>query len=156
QFADYPIVKFIVAIAMAASACSSPPPSTPATPMNTIAERYVKLVLDVGQHDPAYVDAFYGPPEWKAEAEKAKRPLADIDADAAALLRELGKHDSFLVAGSDEAARKRETELVELRFEYLTKQVGALRAKVSMLEGKKLTFDEESKALYDAEAPTHI
>ena len=38
-------------------------------PMNTVAERYVKLVLAMGQHDPAYVDAYYGPPEWKAEAE---------------------------------------------------------------------------------------
>ena len=31
------------------------------SPMNTIAERYVKLVLAVGQHDADYVDAFYGP-----------------------------------------------------------------------------------------------
>ena len=43
--------------------------------MNTIAERYVKLVLAVGQHDADYVDAFYGPPEWKAEAERRKLPL---------------------------------------------------------------------------------
>ena len=44
--------------------------------MNTIAERYVKLVLALGQHDADYVDAFYGPPEWKAEAERQKTPLA--------------------------------------------------------------------------------
>ena len=31
--------------------------------MNTLAERYVYLVLALGQHD--YVDAFYGPAEWK-------------------------------------------------------------------------------------------
>ena len=51
----------------------------------------MKLVLAVGQHDPAYVDAYYGPPEWKAEAENGKRPLADIDADAARLIEELGQ-----------------------------------------------------------------
>jgi len=35
--------------------------------MNAIAERYVHLVLAVGQHDPDYVDAFYGPAEWKTQ-----------------------------------------------------------------------------------------
>ena len=33
--------------------------------MNALAERYVKLVLALGQHDPDYVDAYYGPPEWR-------------------------------------------------------------------------------------------
>ena len=33
--------------------------------MNTIAEAYVKLVLKIGQHDADYVDAYYGPEEWK-------------------------------------------------------------------------------------------
>ena len=37
----------------------------------------MKLVLAVGQHDADYVDAFYGPPEWRKEAEAAKKPLAD-------------------------------------------------------------------------------
>ena len=46
-------------------------------------------------------------------------------------------------------------EILRLRHEYLTKQLSALRARVSMLGGKTLTFDEESKALYDAVAPTH-
>ncbi len=44
--------------------------------MNTIAERYVKLVLALGQHDADYVDAFYGPPEWKAEAERQQEAAA--------------------------------------------------------------------------------
>ena len=43
--------------------------------MNRIAESYVKLVLAVGQHDADYVDAFYGPAEWRTEAETRKRPL---------------------------------------------------------------------------------
>jgi len=35
------------------------------------------------------------------------------------------------------------------------RQLAALRARVSMLGGRKLSFDEESKALYDAVAPRH-
>ena len=39
-------------------------------PMNAVAEKYAHLVLALGQHDPDYVDAFYGPAEWKTDAEK--------------------------------------------------------------------------------------
>jgi hypothetical protein len=115
----------------------------PATPMNTIAEQYVKLVLAVGRHDADYVDAFYGPAEWKAEAARKKIALAEIDATAARL-------------GSDIAAvREDGDELARLRREYLRRQLEALRARVRMLQGTKLTFDEESQALYDAVAPRH-
>jgi hypothetical protein len=55
--------------------------------MNQSAERYVKLVLAVGQHDADYVDAYYGPPAWRKDAASNKRPLAEIDADAAASKR---------------------------------------------------------------------
>jgi hypothetical protein len=112
--------------------------------LNGIAERYVKLVLGVGQHDAAYVDAYYGPAEWKTEAERQKPPLADIDRRADALVREAAA-----------AAAPAGDELARLRHEYLVRQLEALRARVRMLSGAKMSFDEESKALYDAVAPTH-
>lgn len=112
--------------------------------MNRIAESYVKLVLAVGQHDADYVDAFYGPPEWRTAAEQAKRPLPEIRDEAAALIAEI---EAQPPAGGD--------ELVRLRHQYLTRQLQALVARVNMLSGTRLTFDEESKALYDAVAPTH-
>jgi hypothetical protein len=150
--------RFILAVCLVvSSACrqGSEPPPRASTSMNAIAEQYVKLVLAMGQHDPAYVDAYYGPPEWKAEAENRKRPLADIDADAARLIEELGKFDSFIVAANTPAERERNSELTNLRFDYLQRQLEALRARVRMLSGAKLSFDEESQALYDAVAPAH-
>ena len=117
----------------------------PGLSMNTIAERYVKLVLAVGQHDADYVDAFYGPPEWKAEAERQKMPLAQIDAEAERLIGQI----------PDLSAADRGDPLVVLRREYLRRQLEALRARLRMLQGAKLTFDEESQALYDAVAPVH-
>ena len=113
--------------------------------MNALAERYVKLVLAVGQHDADYVDAYYGPPQWRKEAESAKRPLVEIERDAAAV-------QFALVAAKPAGSAE---EAVRLRHEYLTRQLGALRARVAMLAGKKFTFDEESRALYDAVAPSH-
>jgi hypothetical protein len=113
--------------------------------MNAIAEHYVRLVLAVGQHDPDYVDAYYGPPEWKAEAERHKRPIREIDADAARLIDQTPAV----------TAEERGDDLEILRREYLRRQLEALRARLRMLEGAKLTFDEESRALYDASAPVH-
>ena len=109
--------------------------------MNTFGERYVRLVLAMGQHDADYVDAYYGPQEWRPTGEK--RPLGDIDADAKALQMRLA---AISPGGVD--------ELVTLRHRYLTQQLSALRTRVAMLSGTRLTFDQESKALYDAVAPT--
>src|SRR5688572_18175510 len=115
------------------------------TNMNTLGERYVRLVLAMGQHDADYVDAYYGPPEWRKEVDAQKRPLAEITADAEVLAKEIA-------AAAPPASAD---ELTRLRHEYLARQLQSLRARAAMLTGTQLTFDEESKALYDAVAPTH-
>jgi len=113
--------------------------------MNAVAERYVHLVLGLGQHDPDYVDAFYGPADWKTEAEQQKKSLDAIGAEAAELIATLAKTPD---AGTSS------DEMLKLRREYLQNQISALAARVRMLKGEKLKFDDESRALYDAVAPT--
>src|SRR6266404_9862165 len=114
--------------------------------MNGVAEKYAHLVLAVGQHDPDYVDAFYGTAEWKTQAEKEKKSLDAIGAEAAELSATLVKTPDATTSGD---------ELLKLRLEYLQKQISALAARVRMLKGEKLKFDDESRALYDAVAPTY-
>jgi hypothetical protein len=123
---------------------------------NTIAERYVHLVLALGQHDPDYVDAFYGPAEWKTQAEKEKKSLDAIGAEAAELTANIGGRVSGGQASHSDAATTETSgdEMLKLRREYLQKQISALAARVRMLKGEKLKFDDESRALYDAVAPT--
>jgi hypothetical protein len=114
--------------------------------MNAVAERYAHLVLALGQHDPDYVDAFYGPAEWKTQVEKEKKSLDAIGAEAAELIATLAEMPD--AAASDD-------DMLRLRREYLQKQISALAARVRMLKGEKLKFDDESRALYDAVAPTY-
>ena len=114
-------------------------------PMDVIARDYVRLVLSLGQHDPDYVDAYYGPPEWKKDVESKKPGLEAIAADADSLVTRV---EGVKTAGGAD-------EMVRLRYEYLKRQLSALRARVRMLKGERLSFDEESKALYDAVAPTY-
>jgi hypothetical protein len=128
--------------------------STPGPTMNALAERYVRLVLALGQHDADSVDAYYGPAEWKVEAEKTKVPLSDIEAAAADLAADLPALAPPKPDARQDGAVS-EDEMIWLRHQYLTQQLGALRTRLSMLSGTKLTFDEESKALYNAVAPTH-
>ena len=113
------------------------------TPMNALAERYVRTVLALGQHDRDFVDAYYGPPEWKRDADASKIALDAIAAQARTLRADLSK----VPAGPDEMGR--------LRHQYLDRQLSALEARVRMLKGARLAFDKESAALYDAVAPTH-
>jgi hypothetical protein len=101
-------------------------------------------VLAVGQHDESYVDAYYGPEAWQAEAKSEKRSLDAIKQDATALIEQLVKLN---VSTSE--------EIVRLRHQYLVKQLESLVARVEILKGTRFTFDQESKALYDAVAPTY-
>ena len=110
--------------------------------MNGIAERYVRLVLALGQHDADYVDAYYGPPEWRKDAESAKAPLDELASRARTLLDAVAK----VPAPPGEIER--------LRVRYLERQLSAVAARIRMLKGERLSFDEESRALYDVVAPT--
>jgi hypothetical protein len=106
-----------------------------------LAERYVRLVLAVGQHDADFVDAYYGPDAWKPA-----RGSAPARAALLAAADELRAAIEATAAPAD--------PLVRLRREYLIAQTRATRTRLAMLAGTKLTFDAESKALYDAIAPT--
>jgi hypothetical protein len=133
-------VLSLLAASTTDGATPSPTPAT-VTSVNEIAEAYVKLVLAMGQYDPDYVDAYYGPPEWKKQS-KEKKPLDAIAAEARRLREQLAK------------ISKPMDEMEQLRRRYLTKQLSALEARVRILNGEHLKFDEESQALYDAVAPT--
>ncbi|HMI87678.1 MAG TPA: hypothetical protein VK550_26510 [Polyangiaceae bacterium] len=120
---------------------SSAQPS-PGAILDAAGERYAKLVLALGERDGDYVDAFYGPSAWRDEAKTARKGLDQIRAEATLVLAEVEK------------ARPTE-ELSRLRQSYQVHQLKALLARVAMLSGAKMSFDEESKALYDAVAPHH-
>ncbi|MEX2281562.1 MAG: hypothetical protein WEE89_03625 [Gemmatimonadota bacterium] len=141
--------RFWFLTALVAAACSGGEPEPPSSAaldstMTPLAERYVKLVLAVGEHDPNYVDAYYGPQSWRDEVKSAKPPLDTIAARARQLIAELEPID---VGSAD--------SLVQLRQGYLLRQTQSLEAYVRIMSGQRMKFDEESQALYDATAPTY-
>lgn len=109
--------------------------------MNGVAEGYVKLVLEVGKYDPLYVDAYYGPKEWKPKEENLPADsiiYSKLISDADSLLKEMELLSDY-----------KATELETLRFHYLYKQIFAVKARLIILNGSTLPFRLESRALYD-------
>ncbi len=108
--------------------------------VDEVSEQYVKLVLALGEHDPGYVDAYYGPKEWQVKASSKKMALTKI----------------ILVAKNLQQLIKQQSandEMSKLRLNYLQVQLSALHARAEILNGKKLDFDQQSLALYDTESP---
>lgn len=112
-------------------ACETPPPMEP------IAERYVKLVLAIGNYDSDMVDAYYGPKEWRAPKAAEAFPHAEMKAEAQTLLEML-------------AGQKPQGEMESQRVTFLSKQLAALAYRIDFLNGEKRSFNEETTAAYDA------
>ena len=114
--------------------------------MNTIAERYVSLVLNIGVYDPDYVDAYYGTEEWKPSGRSAvkeeKFPATVFDQEVQSLLNSLKAIDTSTLSSIE-----------KLRHASMAKQLIAVRCRIVLLSGKKLLFDEESRQTYDVVAP---
>lgn len=113
--------------------------------MNPIAEDFVKVALEIGLYDSDYIDAYYGPEEWKPN-ENVKEdsiPTAKILEKLNALLDQLNTIDESSLE-----------KIEKQRKIFINKNLIAARAKVEMISGKKYTFDEESSLLYDAVLPS--
>ncbi len=116
--------------------------------MNDIAEQYVKLVLEIGIYKPDYVDAYYGPEEWKP----VNTSPHEVDSTVIASLTE--KVDDLL--NKLEALSEYEaTGLEAKRYRFLYKQLLSVKGMISIIAGAEFTFDMEAKILYDAEPPQH-
>jgi len=109
--------------------------------LNEVAEQYVRLVLALGEHDASYVDAYYGPEQWRVHAKEKSMTLKNIIISA--------KNIQDLVK-----LEKSDDEIVQLRIAYLDAQLNALSAKALMLLGSsRFDFDQQSQALYNTQAP---
>ncbi len=115
--------------------------------MNNAAEDYVKLVLKIGQYDPDFVDAYFGPEEWK--------PKEEIDEADSKAVENLNNEVDRLLNELEQLAQYKADELLTLRYRYLYKQLLAAKTRIMMLKGIQLPFDQETNALYDVEVPSY-
>ena len=105
--------------------------------LDAIARDYVALILEIGEREPGYVDAYYGPPEWQAAAKAAPRTVPQLVEGAAGLTGRL-----HAVSGRGAAPA------VVQRRKYLLAHVSAASARLRMLSGETMSFADEAEALF--------
>ncbi|WP_380876071.1 hypothetical protein ACFB49_07200 [Sphingomonas sp. DBB INV C78] len=110
-------------------------------PMDALAESYVRLVLRVAAHEPAYLDAYFGPESWKADAERTAGTPQSLIADADRLTTSL----KALPQGKGIEVQRRA---------FLLAQLGAVRTKLAQMAGAKpLPYADEALAFYGISPP---
>ncbi|TPV95400.1 MAG: hypothetical protein B7733_10370 [Myxococcales bacterium FL481] len=119
--------------------------SHPGDPFAKLAREYVDLVLAVGEHDDGYVDAYYGPESWRERVRAEPAALSEIARRA----RDLRQR----IADTDRPTTGEDAEMWALRAAFLDAQSSSIAAYAEILAGHPLAFDDESRALYDTEAP---
>jgi hypothetical protein len=95
--------------------------------LEPIGHGYLRLALQIEQHFAGFVDAYYGPPEIKAQIEAEGRlEVGRLRDEAAALQAAISQAD-----------------LDDQRREYLRQQLQAMRTVLRRLAGEVLPFGEE-------------
>ena len=101
-----------------------------------IGEEYIRLALAIEEYLPGYVDSFFGPEEWKAQAKQAgKLPLPDLTERTARLAKDISQAD-----GMDPQRR-----------DFLARQVTAMQMSLRLQAGEQVPLAEEVNALYDVQ-----
>jgi hypothetical protein len=106
--------------------------------MDELAERYVRLALELGEYDMDYVDAYTGPAEWREQAREQLRPKEQVAADISDLLRELMNLSTDI-------------GLEQHRLDHLLKNVRAMDTRARMVMGETFSFTTEARLIYDVE-----
>ena len=114
------------------------PRATAGETLSAAARDYLVLQLAIGQKEAGYIDAYYGPPELEAEG-KALASRADLPA-LQRQAEELRKRVVRLGAGSSAESRR--------RAKFLQSQLTAAITRLRMLQGEKLSFDDEAEGLF--------
>ena len=133
-----------LALALLCSACTKEAAPDFSARLDPIAEQYVRLALALGEHDSDYVDAYFGPAEWRDVAREEALPLPEITAAAEALVARLQAVDA---ANAE--------QLLRLRHNFLLTHLQSLAAVSRVRDGLELSFDEESRLIYGFVAPSY-
>ncbi len=130
------MVRLFLALALLLATLARPAHAMTEPPLNQIALQYVRLALEVGEHEPGYIDAWFGPPAIREAARAHRRDLASLARDTEALRARL--------ATIQAQARGEERR----RADFLASQLRAVATRLRMLRGERLSFREEAEGLY--------
>ena len=129
-------MKWLLSVVVALLLAGCMTPAQRGDSLDAIARDYVGLSLEIGTHEEGYVDAYYGPAEWKQAAEANPRTVPALAAAAADLQARL------------RATSRPSDPLVQRRRAFLDAQLTAARTRLRMIAGERLSFAEEAQGLF--------
>lgn len=137
---------FILILLLVAFGCTQNQGSKPSahTELNVIAIEYVRLGLDIGQYDPAFVDAYYGPDSLKPTGTPNK--VFPKDSLLKAVDNLVSKLAVFDTVSND---------TVKNRALWIKGQLRAFSRRIRIVSGEFGTFEEETKDLYGVTVPVN-
>lgn len=124
--------------------CSEKQHKTEDQLLNSLAEKYVRLGLTIGQYDADFVDAYYGPDSLKPAITKSDIFPKD------SLLSLVTELRSSLGNISEELS-----DTSKVRARWMSMQLLAFDRRIRIYSGEFKTFDEESKELFGISAPAY-
>ncbi len=132
--------RLFLACLLVLGACATGPVAAPdpsGDSLDAVARDYVALILEIGEREPGYVDAYYGPPEWAERAKADPREVPALVQGAASLTERL---NALSTRGADPAVVQRKA--------YLLAHVSAASARLRMIGGERMAFADEAYALF--------
>lgn len=121
-------------LALALSACASMETGVHRE-IDAVAESYVRLVLEIDTHEPGYVDAYFGPGEWRDAAKASPRSRELLKAEADQLGAQL---EGYIAPDADSAARAK----------VLASNISSARFRLDMIDGVRTPFTDEAERLF--------
>jgi hypothetical protein len=137
---EVPMRAALFSLLMFLGACATQPaPGADASgdSLDAIARDYVALILEIGEREPGYVDAYYGPAEWQEAAKADPRTVPQLIQGAAGLTERL---NAVSIRGAEPAVVRRRA--------WLLAHVSAASARLRMLSGETMGFADEAEALF--------
>jgi hypothetical protein len=151
KLAAFPAIFFAAALSVASCSNENVPANPAPTGSDDLAaisidqqvEEYLFLELSMGLHDAAQVDAYFGPEHLQTQAESEQLSLDEIAQRTAALAQSVS---ALPRDGNDGLERQ--------RIESLESRLLALQTRIQLNQGMEFSFDDESRLLFDATAPS--
>lgn len=139
-----PVVIFLLAGVILFS-CNQESSKSVSSDINQLAEKYVRLALDIGRYDSSFVDAYYGSDTLKPTNTK----------------NEMFPKDSFLVQVQElqdafsQLIKEKKNDTIVQRANWIKAQLTAFGRRIKIFSGEYASFDKESLELYGGTAPIY-
>lgn len=117
-------------------ASQSPQPQS----LDQLSRSYIRLAVALGERDPDSIDYYFGPEKLVSDIRLNPPTLNRIRLSSLELVQELNSISPPTSQGDD-------------RRRFLIHQLAAIIARVDLLSGKKLTFDQETQSLFGLRIP---